>query len=125
MFRYILDNLKGEYLASDGRTVAVNRRGAKEMTTYAPLVKLRVAPELANLIGIGLFRELVDTEHKQFKQFAYYDVVFKIGDKWYEGILNIGVRESGESCLYDVNPFEEKTGPPVKVSRVQAESLTK
>lgn len=132
ILQYILKYLKGQkYLTPDNRLVEINRVGAKKITHGASLVKLRVAPHLAELIEIGEFKELSvakpDKKHN-FKHFAYYSVIFKVTDQWYKGTLNIGVLENGESRLYELKPFREveKTEPPNlhRASRVQAKSPT-
>jgi len=128
MYEYIFKNLRGKYPASDGRIVEINKRSAKEMTFQAPIVRLRAAPELAALIEIGQIIDLVDVSgHNIYERFAYYDVIFKIGNAWYNGRLNVGIRKNGESALYTINPFrqiasheEEKAGPPIGVSKIQA-----
>jgi len=113
---YILQKLRGEYRTSDGRIVIISTLGAKKITSgNAPLTKLRTTPHLAEFIECGQFRGLIDAEpkkHDRFKQFAFYDVIFKIGNNWYGGVLNIGILKNCESRLYDLNPFEkiEKSG---------------
>jgi len=132
ILQYILKHLKGKkYRTSDNRLVEINRLGAKKITHSASLIKLRVAPHLAELIEIGEFQELAGAKpNKQhnFKHFAYYNVIFKVAETWYRGTLNIGVLENGESRLYELNPFREveETEPPNlhQASRVQAESPT-
>ena len=125
---YILEKLRGEYRTSDGRLVVISVLGAKKITSgAAPLIKLRTAPHLAELIESGRFSDLIDAEpkkHDRFKQFAFYDVIFKIGDNWYGGVLNIGILKNNESRLYDLNPFEkiEKAESPNWVSKRPAKN---
>ena len=52
-FRYIMDNLRGQYTASDGRTVAIERVGADKLTYHDNQEKLRVCPALADMIRAG------------------------------------------------------------------------
>ena len=119
---YVLRELRGEYHTPDGRIVDITRRGAKKITNGAPVIKLRVTPYLAQLIETGRFQRIIDANHKTYKQFAFYDAVFKIGNNWYGGTLNIGVREDDTSSLYDINPFTkiEEVGAPGWVSNLQA-----
>ena len=125
---YILQKLRGEYRASDGRFVIISTLSAKKITSgNAPLTKLRTTPYLAELIESGRFRDIIDAvpkKHDRFKQFAFYDVIFKIGDNWYGGVLNIGILKNSESRLYDLNPFEkiEKAESPNWVSKRPANS---
>ena len=92
--------------------------------TDVPLDKLRATPYLAELIETGQSIGLDDVNHKYFKQFAYYEVIFKLGDKWYAGVLNIGIHKDDTSSLYDLNPFAkiEKAGPPSQESTIQAKN---
>jgi len=105
-FRYILNHLRHKKcFTHDGRLVKINRRGAQKITHLAPLEKLRATPYLAELIETSQSIGLDDAEHRYFKQFAYYEIIFKLGDRWYAGVLNIGVHKDDTSSLYDLNPF--------------------
>lgn|GEM_PF-3385008 len=88
--------------------------------------KLRATPYLAELIESGKSIGLDNVEHRYFRQFAYYEIVFKLGDKWYAGVLNIGIHKDNTSSLYDLNPFTriEKAGPPFRESTIQAKNPT-
>ena len=130
-YNYILENLRGKkYCTPDGRTVDIARRGAKKLTHDAPLTKLRVIPHIPELIEIGQFKGLVsEYNHESFKQFAFYDIIFKIENFWYAGVLNIGIRKDGTSGLYELNPFEEiqktaETEPPNWASTVRDKTHT-
>lgn len=107
-FDYIMDNLRNKYPARDGRQISIEKVGAKKIknTLYEP--KIRVIPELAYLIQSGQFDSIRDVEHKIFKQFAYYKVAFRIGDHKYNALLNVGIRENGDSTLYELNKIVEK-----------------
>lgn len=107
-FRYIMDNLRGQYTSTDGRTVAIERIGAKKMTYQDNKDKLRVCPALADLINAGEYDHSAkgeDKQNKKFENFAYYKVRVKMGEEIYTGMLNIGIREDGSSTLYDLRPF--------------------
>ena len=108
VFRYIMDNLRGQYSAPDGRTVAIERVGADKMTYQDIPIKLRVCPSLAEMIQAGQFQYIVKAEEKKnqrFKEFAYYKVNLQMGDEFYSGLLNVGIRENGSSTLYDLKPL--------------------
>ena len=95
----------------DGRVVSVTRKSADELTHDAHDDRIRVIPELANIIKIGKHPEIKDATHKLFIKFAYYDVTLKIGDDYYTAKINIGIKEDGESVLYQINQFKEKATP--------------
>ena len=106
-FKYIMDNLRGKYPAEDGRTVAIERVGADKMSHSYNEIKIKVLPELKELIEAGRLRGVIDVNHKLFTQMAYYDVDFKIGEEQYKSRLNVGIRKNGDSTLYDINPIEK------------------
>lgn len=107
-FDYIMENLRGKYPTEDGRTVAIERVGAKEITHTLYEPKIRVAPELAKLIETGSLMDIKNAEHPRFKKFAYYSVNFQIGNDVYNAVINVGIRNDGSSTLYDINQFEKQ-----------------
>lgn len=114
-FRYIMDNLRGKYAATDGRTVAIERVGADKMTYQDNKIKLRVCPSLADMIKSGEFqytRKAEEKKNQKFEEFAYYRVRLKVGNERYVGLLNVGIRADGSSTLYDLKPLlkEDKKG---------------
>lgn len=110
-YRYIMDNLCGEYAAPDGRTITISSVGADKITHRDIEVKLRVSPSLADLIKTGEFLTVKDSDPKvnpKFVKFAYYKVTFQIGNDRYTGLLNVGIRADNSSTLYDLNPFNKQ-----------------
>lgn len=110
-FRYIMDNLRGQYAASDGRTVAIERVGADKMTYKDNPDKLRVCPALADMIKAGAYDHSAKGENKpnkKFEEFAYYKVRVQMGGEIYNGMLNVGIRKDGSSTLYDLRPFKKE-----------------
>lgn len=106
-FRYIMDNLRGKYPTHDGRIVAIERVGAKEMTHTLYEPKIRVIPELGQFIKAGEFLKISKAEHGPFKEFAYYKVNIKMANDTYSAVLNVGIRNNGDSTLYDINQFNK------------------
>jgi len=102
---YIMENLRGKYAANDGRVIAIERVGAKEITHTLFEPKIRVTPELANLIEAGNLINVKNAEHTKFKKFAYYAVGFQIKNDVYRAVINVGIRDDGSSTLYDINQF--------------------
>lgn len=107
-FNYIMNNLRGKYPTNDGRVISIERVGAKKMKNTLKEAKIRVIPELRYLIQSGRFENIKEVDHKIFKKFAYYRVAFRIGDNKYNALLNVGIRENGDSTLYELNKIEEK-----------------
>lgn len=106
-YQYILDNLRGRYPTADGKSVLIERVGAKKIshTLFEP--KIRVIPQLGELISAGTFIETKTVNHSKFAEFSYYDVDVRIGSESYHAVLNIGVRANGDSTLYEINQFEK------------------
>lgn len=107
-YRYIMDNLWGKYPAKDGREISISGVGADKMSHTVHIEKIRVLPELAELIRTGKYIGVIDVTHKKFAKMAYYKVAFRIGNHKYNALLNVGIRENGDSTLYDINPFNKE-----------------
>lgn len=110
-FRYIMDNLRGRYIASDGRTVAIERVGASKITSVDRKDKLQACPALADMIKAGEYDHSAkgeDKPNKRFEEFVYYKVRVKVSNEIYRGMLNVGVRKDGSSTLYDLRPFDKE-----------------
>lgn len=107
-FNYIMENLRGKYPATDGRLISLERVGADKMSHTLNETKIRVLPKLADLIETGQFIGLIDVEHKKFVKMAYYKVAFRIEKVKYVANLNVGIRQNGDSTLYDINPFNKE-----------------
>lgn len=110
-FCYIMDNLRGKYMTSDGRTVAIERVGADKMTYRDNNIKLRVCPSLADMIKAGEFQYIKQAEEKnnpKFKEFVYYKIKLQVGKDRYVGLLNIGIRADKSSTLYDLKPLHKQ-----------------
>jgi hypothetical protein len=108
VYKHVLENLRGKYTTRDGREVNVTRKSADELTFSAHKDSIRVIPELANIIKVGKLTDIKAVKHKIFSKFAYYDVDLKVGDSYYTANMNIGIKEDGESVLYQINQFKEK-----------------
>lgn len=107
-YRYIMDRLRGKYSTTEKREVRIERVGAKEIshTLFEP--KIRVVPELGQMIETGNLIDVSVAEHGRFKEFAYYEVYVNIGKDTYRAVLNVGIRENGDSTLYDINQFQKQ-----------------
>ena len=113
---YIQDYLVGRKYDKNGETVGVNERTAGKYP-YALdskqhfAVKMRLTPEIENMITIS---ETLDTnipdsgKHPWVNSWDYYKARFAIGDKVFEGVLNIANTNTGEGkILYDINKIKE------------------
>ena len=106
--KYILDNLRSDYMTNDGLEVIISGKTARKLahTLYEP--KIRVSPHLGEAIQCGVFEYVKESDkprEDEFVKFAYYRVYFDIGGKIYSGLLNIGIDKGGRGTLYDINPL--------------------
>jgi hypothetical protein len=113
-FDYIKDNLKGVYIANDNREINIQNVTAKKITHNAPVTKLRMVENLAEMVEAGELQGVTPTpNHPKFREFVYYNTDIKfITDNEvleYSARLNVGVRANGESVLYDINPYSKKS----------------
>jgi len=113
-YRYIMDNLSGKYTATDGRVVALGQKGAKEfLLKPAPMhnVKIKVAPQLAEVIQTGEFINVVNSNKERkdgFDKFAYYSVYLEVGGIMYTGIINVGINsKTQQASFYGIHPLHE------------------
>lgn len=103
-------------------TVFVNRVGANEYAYPAKYIKdpdirsakMRASAELDNLIEAGTnFRSSPDGRDghihpKAIGGFSYFDTLFKIGNEWYSGVINI-LNNSKGRLFKDVTKIENVT----------------
>jgi len=104
---YILDNLRGKYITSDGRCVVISSKTADKYTNKANKIKLRAGQHLDTMLLRSKLINIVDVVHDSFEKFAYYETCFEIDGEKYVGMLNVGITSENESILYDLKPFKE------------------
>jgi len=107
IFDYIMNEMRGVYKTGDGVEVTISYRTAKEYTHNAIEVKLRIAPQLAEILKHSEFIGIVDAEHKRYKKFMYYKTNFDINGKIHSAKINIGITLGNKAVLYEINQFRE------------------
>ena len=75
--------------------------------------KMRASAELDNLVDAGTnFRNEPDGKdghiHSDAKDFSYFDVLFKVGNDFYKGLINIKNNNRGR-LFYDITKIENVT----------------
>lgn len=105
-FDFIMQNCRGKFTMSDGRSVLISRMTADKYTNKAYDIKLKIVPNLIKFLHTCKFINIVSVIHDEFAKFAYYDVYFYVDEKRYKATINIGIRTNGESILYDINPIQ-------------------
>ncbi len=118
--KIIKDKFAQKVIGIDNR-VFVNSSQAKEYG-YPPKeindkdiinAKMRASTELDNLVDAGTnFRTEEDGKdghiHPDAKNFEYFDVLFKVGDQFYKGVINIKNNNRGR-LFYDITKIENVT----------------
>lgn len=119
--RVILEKFAGKVIGVNNR-VFVNGKSVDEYAYPAKFLrdddvksaKMRASTELDNLVEAGEnFRTLPDGEYGHVHEdatggFVYFDTLFKIGDNYYEGVVNIKVNKRGW-LLKDVTKIKNVT----------------
>ena len=107
-YKYIMDNLRGCYKATDGRIVSINKKSADKLSHTPDELKIRVTSSLADAIEKAEFIGTATATHGKFDNFAYYQIIFNIGGKLYSGVINVGILLREKSAvLYTVNQLTE------------------
>ncbi len=120
--KVIRERFVGKVIGTENRAF-VNRNTANEFSHSAnrrtsdeqKLAKSRVSPELDNLLDAGFnFRTAKDgqaghTHEKLAGDYKYFDAVFKIGDRYYQGTIIIEPNNRGDR-LKDVTKIRNITG---------------
>lgn len=110
--QYILEKFRNkDFSTGDNKTVTVVRKGAKKFTNTRQESKLRVSTELNNLIQTGEYSHSAlneKTVNPEYEHYEYYDIEFILGNKKFEGLLNIGVEKNGMGRFYDITNIKEK-----------------
>jgi hypothetical protein len=105
--RYIEDNLKGNYTATDNRIVIISNKTAKKYSNKPTDIKVMTVPYLAVLIEQSVLIEVVDSKPEKdrmdFDKFAYYRASFEIDGDIYVGRVVVGINTPNKSAtLYDL-----------------------
>nr|DAF34700.1 MAG TPA: PolyVal ADP-Ribosyltransferase [Bacteriophage sp.] len=113
---YIQDYLSGNVYQKDGNAININKRTEKKYPFAKDAgknfaTKMRLTPEIENMISVSetLETNIPDNgKHTWADSWDYYRARFAIGDKIFEGVLNIANTNTGEGkILYDINKIKE------------------
>ena len=129
---YIKNHFFGEYFG-EKKDITVTKVGAgkyahsgETMNRNIRNTKMRAATELNNLIDAGEYLDWTDDKKNHaFAQggFEYYRTIFKLGNEWFEGNVNVAINEVGFKQVYDINKI--KVLPPAKLHQLKANALGK
>ena len=118
--KIIKDNFAGKVVGTDN-PIFVNGRGAsefgfplKKLDDAEHSAKMKSAAELDNMFDAGDgFRNMPDGADGHIHQdvvggFDYYDVIFKVGDRYYKGVINIKNTNKGR-LFKDITKIKDVT----------------
>jgi len=108
VFEYIMSEMRGVYLSSDGIDITISARTAKKCTSHATEIKLRAITKLDEMLTHCEFDEIVEAKHKRYSKFIYYKTNFEIDGKRYSAIINVGITNGDKAVLYDFNQIKEQ-----------------
>lgn len=87
--------------------------------------KMRVSPELDNLLATSKFKEHVkdDGHHPEAEGgWDYYSSIFEVGGKYFRGTVKLLVDDKGRRRFHDVTEIKEETLSQVDASTTQGHS---
>ena len=121
---YMQDYLKGKTTLSENDAVNIGNKGVskytnpKQQTKYMN-EKMQLSTELKNVLEIAeKVREGAPTKStSKFPNWEYYKVNFKIGEKNFEGLINIGIDKNGNKHFYEINKIHTTSNSHVSASK--------
>lgn len=115
---YIKNRFRGTVIGSGNVKAFVNARTGSEYTNPAKSRrlnenvysdKMRAGTELDNMLDAAYNERPGTDDHNEEEfpnGFILYDVVFKVGERLYTGVINIGVDELGRKRFYDLTKIK-------------------
>lgn len=107
---YINDYLKGDTLLSNSDIAIIDSKSANKYTNPGKkqpnfVEKMKLTPELKNVLAISekIDVSLPTKDNSKYSNWEYYQFDFKINDKTFSGLVNIGIDKNGNKHFYEVN----------------------
>ena len=114
---YINDYLKGETALAHNDNAVIDSTTAKKYTNPGKRQpyfneKMKLTPELKNVLEISekINSALPTKSNTKYPNWEYYKIQFKLGNKTFEGKVNIGIDNNGNKHLYEVNNIKKTSG---------------
>lgn len=114
--KYILDNFRKNGIDFNNENISVTAKTAREyaypkikMSSYIKDSKMKASTELDNLVKISKYQysKKDDGRHPFATDgWDYYKTIFSIGNKSFEGLVNIG-KNGNKKTLYDITNLKE------------------
>lgn len=108
----------------NNQTILITGKTADKLTNTLKEEKIRAVAQINELLNISKYIETKETSHRLFDKIAYLDTMFKVGNTYYNGIINLGFhRETKTLQLYELNQIK-KVDSPYNESQLKAVEST-
>ena len=111
---YMQDYLKGEVLLNTDNSILIDKIGIKKYTNPGKKQeyfdnKMKLTPELKNVLEVSekISESGPKKETSKYKKWEYYKFNFEISNKYFEGIINIGIDNNKNKHFYEIKPIKE------------------
>lgn len=92
----------------NGDTLHITGKTARKITNTYKEEKIRAVAQVKELVESSEFIETKNIEHKLFSEMSYLKTLFRIGNNYYEGQLNIGFHKASKQLqIYELNKIKE------------------
>lgn len=106
--RILEDKYRGKNISDNNSFVTITSTDISKMTNSTYEHKLRILPELKDLLEVSKFIKYENSEHAKFSGFFYFRTNYKILDKAYTGVMNIGISKNDYTIReYELNQIDE------------------
>lgn len=124
---YMQDYLKGTTKLTSNDETIIDTRGIRKYTNPQQRTayfdeKMFLTPELKNVLEIAEKVEVSEAnkDNSKYDNWEYYKFNFEIGDRTFEGLINIGIDKNGYKHFYEINKIH-----PIGISSVSTNSTNR
>ena len=114
---YINDYLKGETALAENDKAIIDIKTANKYSNPGKrqqffTEKMKLTPELKNVLKISkkINDALPTKKNTKYPSWEYYKTIFKLGNQFFEGKVNIGIDQSGNKHLYEISNIKRASG---------------
>lgn len=111
---YMQDYLIGETKLSNDDTAVIDKKGINKYTNPGKKQqnfdnKMKLTPELKNVLQIAEKNSASapSKANSKYQNWEYYKFNFELGNKNFEGTVNIGIDSNGNKHFYEINKIKE------------------
>lgn len=124
---YMQDYLKGTTKLTSNDEAIIDTRGIRKYTNPQQRTsyfdeKMFLTPELKNVLEIAEKVEVSEAnkDNSKYNNWEYYKFNFEIGNRTFEGLINIGIDKDGYKHFYEINKIH-----PIGISSVSTNSTNR